>query len=400
MFGPTALRSWQLAGRWLMSHVTATPYMLAAAAGDLASVGSTIRAANSAAAAGTAGVDAPGGDGVSAFIAALFSAHSKAYQAAGAQAAHYHNQFVQALRASAGSYAGTEAVNASPLQKVQDMIGAASQTSAGRLIGSGAHGAVDAAQHGGTSGPAVGGGTTAPVGGNHAGGVSASAGDGRAAAVGGPPGGNAAGGGANGVTTGDGGGPGGGGGGGSAGAADQGGVGVVNVGGATAAAAVQAAWAPAAPTGPFVPGLATAPAAPAVTAAYPVSAVLTGFGAEGVSGHAAAVGGLGETVTPAASVAAPPPASGPPIPTPPKALHQGAPAHPGDHPSDSDRDKPALPLPIPPLRLPSLRGLRGKLRLGLRDKDEWRNELREAATAKPWGREELLGALGLRPPGH
>jgi hypothetical protein len=37
--------------------------------------------------------------------------------------------------------------------------------------------------------------------------------------------------------------------------------------------------------------------------------------------------------------------------------------------------------------------------LGLRDKDEWHKELREAAIKKPWGREELLGALGLRPPG-
>jgi hypothetical protein len=59
-----------------------------------------------------------------------------------------------------------------------------------------------------------------------------------------------------------------------------------------------------------------------------------------------------------------------------------------------------MPIPIPPLRLPSLRGLRGKLRLGLRDREEWRNELREAATSKPWGREELLGALGLRPPAN
>lgn len=136
-----------------------------------------------------------------------------------------------------------------------------------------------------------------------------------------------------------------------------------------------------------------------MAAGYPVSPMFAGLGAEGVSGHAAAVGGLGEPVAPAASAAAPAPAA-PPIPTAPKALQHGGPAHPGDHPGDADRDKPALPIPIPPLRLPSLRGLRGKLRLGLRDREEWRNELREAAIRKPWGREELLGALGLRPPGN
>jgi hypothetical protein len=99
----------------------------------------------------------------------------------------------------------------------------------------------------------------------------------------------------------------------------------------------------------------------------------------------------------------------PAMPTAPKAqllqqnnpLHQNNPAHQGDagHSHDGDHDKAAVPLFLPPLRLPSLRGLRGKLRLGLRDKDEWHKELREAAIKKPWGREELLGVLGLRPPG-
>ncbi|WP_275450758.1 PE family protein [Mycobacterium sp. UM_CSW] len=384
-----------------MSEVTATPHLMAAAAGDLASVGSTINAANSAAAAGTAGVEAPGGDGVSAFVSALFSAHSKAYQAAGAQAAYYHDQFVQALRASAGTYASTEAVNASPLQKVQEFVGAASQSPAGHLIGNTAHGAMDAAQHSGTSGPVPGSVGAAPVSANHVGaGAGASTGDAHAAAAGGPPGGNA--GGASAVT-GDGGGPGGGGGGG--GDAPQPAGGAVSVGGGTAAAAVPPTWgaAPAAPAGPLVPGIATPPPAPHVTAtAYPAAAVLPGL--DGVSGHSAAVTGLGEPVAPAGSVEAVPPPAAPAIPTAPKAqpLHQGGPAHPGDaaQPDHSDRDKAAVPLPIPPLRLRSLRGLRDKLRLRLRDKDEWRDELREAATSKPWGRDELLGALGLRPPAN
>jgi hypothetical protein len=118
---------------------------------------------------------------------------------------------------------------------------------------------------------------------------------------------------------------------------------------------------------------------------------------------------LGEPVPPAVSAAAASPAAEPATPTAPKAqqplheanpLHQGNPAHQGngEHPHDGDHDNAVVPLLLPPLRLPSLRGLRGKLRLGLRDKDEWHKELREAAIKKPWGRDELLGALGLRPP--
>jgi hypothetical protein len=142
---------------------------------------------------------------------------------------------------------------------------------------------------------------------------------------------------------------------------------------------------------------------------YPAAAGLAGLGAGGVSGHSAAFGGLGEPAAPAASAAAGPPVAERAIPTAPKAqsvhqgnpLHQGNPPHSGDaaHPHDGEHHKAALPLPLP-LRLPSLRGLRQKLKLGLRDKDQWHKELREAAISKPWGRDELLGALGLRPPGH
>ncbi|OOK71943.1 PE family protein [Mycobacterium kansasii] len=86
--------------------------MLAAAAGDLAAIGSTISVANAAAAAPITGVPAAGGDEVSAGIAAMFGMHAQAYQAISAQVATFHDQFVQILRTSAGSYAGTEATNA------------------------------------------------------------------------------------------------------------------------------------------------------------------------------------------------------------------------------------------------------------------------------------------------
>ncbi|MXI82010.1 PE domain-containing protein, partial [Mycobacterium tuberculosis] len=50
-----------------------------------------------------------GADEVSAAVADLFGAHAQAYQALSAQAALFHEQFVQALTAAAGRYASTEA---------------------------------------------------------------------------------------------------------------------------------------------------------------------------------------------------------------------------------------------------------------------------------------------------
>lgn len=88
-----------------MSYRIAAPEMVAAAATDLASVGSSISAANAAAAAPTMSVLAAGADEVSAVVAALFDAHAQAYQSLSAQAALFHEQFVQALNAGAGSYA-------------------------------------------------------------------------------------------------------------------------------------------------------------------------------------------------------------------------------------------------------------------------------------------------------
>lgn len=102
-----------------MSFLIAAPEMMVAAATDLARVGSTISAAKVAAAAPTTSVIAAGADEVSASIAALFGAHAQAYQALSAQAASFHDQFVQAPNAGANSYASAEAANASPLQAVQ-----------------------------------------------------------------------------------------------------------------------------------------------------------------------------------------------------------------------------------------------------------------------------------------
>lgn len=81
-----------------MSFVLISPEVVSAAAGDLANVGSTISAANKAAAAATTQVLAAGADEVSARIAALFGMYGLEYQAISAQVAAYHQQFVQTLR--------------------------------------------------------------------------------------------------------------------------------------------------------------------------------------------------------------------------------------------------------------------------------------------------------------
>jgi hypothetical protein len=94
-----------------MSYLVAAPEFLASAATDLSNIGSTLSAAKSAAAAPTTGVLAAAEDEVSAAIAAMFSAHGQGFQALSAQAAAFHDRFVQTLTAGAGSYVGAEAAN-------------------------------------------------------------------------------------------------------------------------------------------------------------------------------------------------------------------------------------------------------------------------------------------------
>ncbi|BBX72475.1 PE family protein [Mycobacterium shinjukuense] len=115
-----------------MSFVHAAPPALTAAASEIAGIGSTINAANAAAASPTTGVMAAAADQVSAQVAALFSSYGQGYQQLSAQFAAFHDQFAQALNASANAYAATEAsaaqnlVNAltSPAEKLlgQPMI--------------------------------------------------------------------------------------------------------------------------------------------------------------------------------------------------------------------------------------------------------------------------------------
>jgi hypothetical protein len=95
-----------------MSFVTTQPEALTAAAGALQGIGSTMGAQNAAAAAPTTGVVPAAADEVSALTAAQFAAHAQMYQAVSAQAQAIHEQFVNTLGMSAGSYALTEVANA------------------------------------------------------------------------------------------------------------------------------------------------------------------------------------------------------------------------------------------------------------------------------------------------
>jgi len=95
-----------------MSFVTTQPEALAAAAGTLQGIGSSLSAQNAAAAAPTTGVVPAAADEVSALTAAQFAAHAQMYQAVSAQAAAIHETFVNTLGMSAGSYGLTEAANA------------------------------------------------------------------------------------------------------------------------------------------------------------------------------------------------------------------------------------------------------------------------------------------------
>lgn len=92
-----------------MPYVLAAPEALAAAASDIAGIGSTLSSAHAAAAAPTTGLMAAAADEVSTQIAALFSAHGQGFQRLGAQAAAFHAQFVQALATAANQYATVEA---------------------------------------------------------------------------------------------------------------------------------------------------------------------------------------------------------------------------------------------------------------------------------------------------
>ena len=123
-----------------MSFLIASPELLGAAASDLAGIGTTVSSANAAAAAQTTRVVAAAADEVSEAIASLFSGHALDFHALSAQAATFHDQFVQTLSAGAASYTGTEAANVQ--DTLSGLVNSPTEALFGRpLIGNGANGA-------------------------------------------------------------------------------------------------------------------------------------------------------------------------------------------------------------------------------------------------------------------
>ncbi|MBW0013349.1 PE family protein [Mycobacterium sp.] len=120
-----------------MSFLFAAPEALAAAASDLAGIGSTLGTASADAAAPTSGVMASAADEVSAQVAALLSEHGLGYQQLSKQMAQFHEQFVQTLSAGAGAYAAAEA---SAAQTLSNTVKAPAASLSGNAVGAAAAG--------------------------------------------------------------------------------------------------------------------------------------------------------------------------------------------------------------------------------------------------------------------
>jgi len=140
-----------------MSFVIATPEYVTTAATELSTIGSAINSANSAASGPTSSVLAAAADEVSTSIAAVFGAHAQAYQTLSAQAATFHQQFVQLMNGGAAQYAQAEAANANPSQTVEqdllNVINAPTEALLQRpLIGNGANAAAGSGANGGAGG--------------------------------------------------------------------------------------------------------------------------------------------------------------------------------------------------------------------------------------------------------
>jgi hypothetical protein len=106
-----------------MSYVIAAPEMMTSAATDLATIGSDLSAAHTAAALPTAGLIPAAADEVSAGIAHLLSTYAGRFQTLAGKAAVFHEQFVHNLKSGASSYTSTEAASTSLLQPIINTIG-------------------------------------------------------------------------------------------------------------------------------------------------------------------------------------------------------------------------------------------------------------------------------------
>ncbi|MCV6977014.1 PE family protein [Mycobacterium bourgelatii] len=103
-----------------LSLLVAAPELLTSAAADLAGIEAALHSAQRAAAGPTTGLMAAAADEVSAAAAAFFAEYGQQYQALSAQASVFHERFVQALAAGAGSYLAAEEAGSAVLRQMLD----------------------------------------------------------------------------------------------------------------------------------------------------------------------------------------------------------------------------------------------------------------------------------------
>ncbi len=140
-----------------MSFVSVVPDVVIGSATQLAGIGNALDEARGAAASRTTAVVTAADDEVSIAIAELFSGHAQSFQALSAQAAAFHDQLVETMSASAGSYALTEAASSNPLANIEQVLlgvlNAPFVQYTGRpLFGIGANAAPGSGQNGGPGG--------------------------------------------------------------------------------------------------------------------------------------------------------------------------------------------------------------------------------------------------------
>jgi hypothetical protein len=106
-----------------MSFLTTVPEELLAAAAQLGAIGTNLTAQNAGAAAPTTTIAPAAADSVSQLQAGIFGAYGTMYQQIAAEAQAMQEQFVHTLGLSSGTYATTEAANASAASPVSGLSG-------------------------------------------------------------------------------------------------------------------------------------------------------------------------------------------------------------------------------------------------------------------------------------
>lgn len=114
-----------------MSFISVAPDVVTTASANLANIGSSIRVAHAEAVAQTTAIAAPGADEVSAAVTSFFGRAGREFQALGAQAAAYHDNFVGALNGGIGQYLSAEAANVQ--QTLANAVKAPAQSLSGVL---------------------------------------------------------------------------------------------------------------------------------------------------------------------------------------------------------------------------------------------------------------------------